>query len=201
MPSKRSKLLIGVTGGIGSGKSLVCGYFKELGGEIFYADKIARELYSANKKLKAELVKTFENKILDENKNISFTEFRKIVFKSDANQKRVNGIVHPFTIKEILERTRKSKSKLVFIEAALIFESGFDKYLDYTVEVYATVDKRIARVRQRNNLSVSTIKSIIKLQMPEKEKVEKADFVIKNNSAKSELRKKTEFVYSLLNTI
>lgn len=201
MPNNPKKLLIGVTGGIGSGKSIVCGYFAELGGEIFYADKIARDLYSADKKLKAELVKTFGKKILDEDKNISFTEFRKIVFKSDANQKRVNSIVHPFTIKEILERTRKSKSKLVFIEAALIFESGFEKYLDYTIEVYATADKRIARVRKRNNLSVSTIKSIIKLQMPEKEKLARADFVIKNNSTKPVLKKQVEFIYSLLSRI
>lgn len=198
MPSKRRKLLIGVTGGIGSGKSLVCGFFKELGGEIFYADKIARELYATNANLRNDIIKEFGKQILDENGRISFEKFRKLVFKSDANQKRVNSIVHPFTIKEILQRTKQSKSKLVFIEAALIFESGFEKYLDYTIEVFATVEERIRRVRQRNKLSASTIRSIIKLQMPEKEKLEKADFVIKNNSARRELKKKTQFMYKIL---
>ena len=200
MPSKK-KLLIGVTGGIGSGKSLVCGYFKELGGEIFYADKIARDLYSTNANLKKAIIKEFGKQILDKDGNISFPKFRTVVFKNDANQRRVNKIVHPFAIKEILHRTEKSKSRLIFIEAALVFESGFDKYLDYTIEVFASSKIRIKRVRDRNKLSVADIRSIIKLQMDEKEKLRRADFVIKNNDSKRELRKRAEALYSIVKNI
>ena len=197
MPSKK-KLLIGVTGGIGSGKSLVCGYFKELGGKIFYADKIARDLYSTNDKLRNAIIKEFGKQIIDEDGNISFPKFRSVVFKNDANQKRVNRIVHPFAIKEILQRTGKSKSGLIFVEAALVFESGFDKYLDYTIEVFGTVDNRIRRVRERNNLSVADIRTIMKLQMNEKDKLRKADFVIKNNASKRGLKKDAETLYNIL---
>ena len=198
---KGKKLLIGVTGGIGSGKSLACEYFERLGCEIYYADDIAKELYRSSDKLKKELVKQFGIGILVDKKNISFPEFRKIVFSSDTNQKRVNNIVHPFVISEILKRAEDYPGKLVVIEAALIFESGFNKYLDYTIVVYSSVKNRIARVRKRNDLSVKDIKSIMNLQMPEDEKTAKADFVIKNDSTPQELQKKVNFIFSVLNNL
>jgi dephospho-CoA kinase len=202
MQSKNTnKLLIGVTGGIGSGKSLTCEYFEKLGCEIYYADDIAKELYRCNDKLKKTLVKQFGNRILDDKKNISFPEFRNIVFSSDTNQKRVNKIVHPFVISEILERAKSYPGKLVVIEAALIFESGFDKYLDYTILVYSSVKNRIERVRKRNNLSVKDIKTIMMLQMPEDEKKAKADFVIKNDFTPLELQNKVNFIFSVINNL
>jgi len=199
MQSKKQKLLIGVTGGIGSGKSLACEFLGELGCEIYYADDIAKELYSCSKQLRNELVKQFGERILDDKGKISFPEFRKIVFSSDTNQKRVNKIVHPFVISEILERAKDYPGKLVVVEAALIFESGFDKLIDYTIMISSSVRNRIERVRKRNTLSVSEIRSIMKLQMPEKEKIAKADFVIENDSTPMDLRKKVNFVYSVLN--
>jgi len=194
----KKKLLIGVTGGIGSGKSLACKYFRHLGCVVFYADDIAKELYIKNSKLRKALVKKFGKKITDGKGNLDFFEFRKVVFSSTANQERVNKIVHPFVISEILKRAEYSKNRLIVIEAALIFESGFNKYLDYTILIFSTVGKRIQRIRKRNRLSVHDIKSIMKLQMPEKEKMKKADFVLKNNSLPSHLRKKVKFIYSLL---
>lgn len=194
----KKKLLIGVTGGIGSGKSLACKYFKQLGCRVFYADDIAKELYIKNPKLRKELVKKFGKKITDSKGNLDFFEFRKVVFSSTANQERVNKIVHPFVISEILKRAKNSKSKLIVIEAALIFESGFNKYLDYTIVVFSTVENRIQRIRKRSGLSVRDIRLIMKLQMPEKEKMKKADFVLKNNSLPSHLRKKVKFIYSIL---
>lgn len=199
--NKHTKLLIGVTGGIGSGKSLACEYFQKLGCEIYSADDIAKELYWSNNKLKKELVKQFGYGILDDKKNISFPEFRKIVFSSDANQNRVNKIVHPFVISEILERAGDYPGKLVVIEAALIFESGFDKYLNYTIVIFSSVKNRIERVRKRSTLSVKDVKSIMKLQMPENEKKAKADFVIKNDSTPHELQKKVNFIFSVLNKL
>jgi dephospho-CoA kinase len=203
MPSKKGKkkLLIGVTGGIGSGKSLACEYFKKLGCKIFYADDIAKEMYRSNIKLKKELVKHFGKRILDTYGNISFPKFRKIVFSSDRIQVRVNKIVHPFVIAEILRRAKDYPGKLVAIEAALIFESGFNKYLDYTILVSSTAKNRIERVRERNKLSVKDIKSIIKLQMPEKEKIKKADFILKNDSTRQSLLNKVKFLFSILNNL
>jgi dephospho-CoA kinase len=199
MQSKHSKkkLFIGITGGIGSGKSLVCSYFKELGCRIFYADEIARNLYFTSKTLLNALVREFGKNILDgKTKGISIEKFRNIVFASERNQTRVNRIVHPFVIKEIIRLTEKLKARIILVEAALIFESGFDKYLDYTVEVFSPVKLRIQRVRRsRSKLTVKDIRSIIKLQMPEKEKLLKADFILRNSGSKIALRKEVKALY------
>jgi dephospho-CoA kinase len=193
----RKKLFIGITGGIGSGKSLVCSYFKELGCRIFYADEIARNLYFTSRTLLNALVGEFGKGILDsKTKGISIEKFRNIVFASERNQARVNSIVHPFVIKEIIRLTEKLKARIILVEAALIYESGFDKYLDYTVEVYSPVKLRIQRVRRsRNKLTVKDIRSIIKLQMPEKEKLLKADFILRNSGSKIALRKEVKALY------
>jgi dephospho-CoA kinase len=110
----------------------------------------------------------------------------------------VNKIVHPFVISEILAQAKKAKSKIVIVEAALIFESGFEKYNDYTILIYSGVKNRTARVQKRSKLKTSLIKSIMKLQMPENEKKMKADIVIENDGTKKELQKRIKFVYGVL---
>jgi dephospho-CoA kinase len=90
---------------------------------------------------------------------------------------------------------------IIDIEAALIFESGFDKYLDYTVAVTSSVKNRVERIKRRSKLTVKTIKSIMKLQMPENEKKAKADFVIINDSIPQELQNKVSFVFTVLKTL
>lgn len=198
---KRKKLLIGVTGGIGSGKSLACEYLKKLGCSVFFADDIAREMYSTCDELQKKLVKEFGNRILDDRKLISFDKLRQIVFSSERNQIRVNRIVHPFVISEILHRVRNSPSNIVVIEAALIFESGFNRYLDFTILIHSSVKNRFERVMKRGKLTLSQIRSIIKLQMPEKDKMQKADVIIDNDSTKRVLQKQIECYYGFLRFI
>jgi dephospho-CoA kinase len=205
MPSKNNQekqkqILIGVTGGIGSGKSLVCDILKNLGCEIFYADDITKKLYQNDSKLKNVLYKNFKNEIF-ENGELSRIKFKDYLIRSKANQIRVNKIVHPFVIKNILELTNKSTKKLIFIEAALIFESGFDKYLDVVILISSKSGIRIERIKKRDNLSIRKIRSIINLQLSEKIKKEKADIVIENNNRVKKLKDKVTFIYSLLNTL
>jgi len=194
----KKKLFIGITGGIGSGKSLVCSYFEEFGCRIFYADELAREMYITSKPLRDALVKEFGESITDEKRNISLEKFRRIVFASERNQKRVNRIVHPFVIDELMRRTGKLNARFILVEAALIFESGFDKYLDISVEVFSPIKQRIHRVKKRNpKLTLKDIRSIIKLQMPDKEKSSMADFIINNNSDKNHLRREVRGLYKV----
>jgi dephospho-CoA kinase len=195
---KHKKLLIGVTGGIGSGKSLACEYLKKLGCSVFFADEIARKMYSTSAALRKKLGNEFGNRILDNGKKISFDKLRQIVFSSERNQIRVNNIVHPFVISEILRRVRNSPSNIIVIEAALIFESGFNRYLDFTILIHSSVKNRIERVRRRGKLTGSQIRSIIKLQMSEKEKMQKADVIINNDSTKRALQKQIECYYGFL---
>ncbi|RPI12943.1 MAG: dephospho-CoA kinase [Ignavibacteriae bacterium] len=199
--SNKKRLFIGVTGGIGSGKSLACEYFEKYGCKVFYADEIAKQLYHENEELKLELVKQFGEKIIGYNGDIDFNEFRQIVFKSDANQKRVNKIVHPFVIKEILSRADKAKAKIIIKEAALMFESGSYKYNDYNILIYSNAKIRIERVKKKRGLPAAIIKSIMKLQMPEREKKELADFIVNNNLTKRDLEKKVRFLVEVFKMI
>lgn len=178
---------IGVTGGIGSGKSLACKYFEKLGYNVIYADYIAKELYTSNKHLLQNLVKVFGKGILDEKGNLSRVNSRKIIFKSKKNIKRVNSIVHPFVIREIDRQIRNLKSRIVLIETAIMFESGYYRRNDYNILVYANKSLRLKRVSERDKVSKASVEKLMKLQMPEQEKMLMADFVIKNNGTPKKL--------------
>lgn len=183
----QSKLRVGITGGIGSGKTLACKYFKKLGCKVIYADDVAKKLYISNKKLKSRLVREFGRGILDENGNISGANSRKIIFSNKKNIKRVNKIVHPFVIKEIERLVSKLRKKIVLIETAIMFESGYSGRLDYTVLIYANKDTRVKRIQKRDKMPKADILKLMSVQMDEREKMKRADFMIKNNSTKKEL--------------
>jgi len=194
------KILVGVTGGIGAGKSLACEYFKELGCDVFFADNIAKELYYSNKLLKKELTKMFGKEIIRDGL-ISLPILRDITFKNKKNQKQVNNTVHPFVVDEIMRQVKDSSSRYIVIEAALIFESGFEKHLDFVINISANKDVRLSRVKQRSNLLPLNIKDIMALQMSDKDKNAKADFILKNNGSRGELKAGVVLLYKVLNKI
>jgi dephospho-CoA kinase len=196
----KKKVLVGVTGNLGSGKSLVCKYFEEFGSEVFYADDIAKELYKSNKELRTQLRSEIGDFIYNDNV-ISQTKLREFIISSKKNQKLINSIVHPIVIDEILKLAARSRSRLIMIEAALIFESGFDKYLDYVIVVTAPLTKRIERVKKRSKLTLGDILKITKLQLSEKIKKQKGDFVISNDSTKKELKKSASYIFDTLNKV
>lgn len=187
MPANRLK--IGITGGIGSGKSLAAKYFESLGYKVIYADKVAKELYANNKQLINKLVKAFGNGILDENGNLSRQNARRVIFSSKKNIKRVNSIVHPFVFREMDKIYSAIKDRIVFFEAAIMFESGSYKRMNYVILVYANKEIRIKRIIQRDNIKRVAILKLMKLQLDEREKLKRADFVIRNNSGTADLKK------------
>lgn len=193
----KKKLFIGVTGGIGSGKSLVCEYFEKLGCKILHADLIAKEIYKTDSALKNLLKKEFGDAVFDSSNEIDIQSLRKIVFSDKVLQKRVNKIVHPFVIKETHRQVQLAKERIVIKEAALIFESKSDRDLDYTILVFADKKTRLKRVMKRDKIPASKILEIMKLQMPEREKIKRADFVLMSNSSKSELFREVKFLHNL----
>lgn len=198
---QNKKLFIGVTGGIGSGKTEVCSFLEEFGCIVINSDTLAKQLYKSNSLLKKKLVNEFNSGILDKFGRIDLSGLKKIVFKDKNKQKRVNEIVHPFVINEKLRIFKRIKSGIVVTEAALIYESGSDKYLDYVILVYSNKANRIKRILKRGCMSKSEIERIIRLQMPEKEKLKKADMIINNNGSLKQLKNKTYFIYKVLKTL
>ena len=183
------RLKIGITGGIGSGKSLACRFMEDLGYKVIYADRIAKELYSINKALLKKLADTFGKSILNEDGSLNRPYARKIIFSSKKNIKRVNSIVHPFVFKEMDKRVAKLKDRIILFEAAIMFESGSYKRMDHVVLIYANKETRIKRIIARDGIKRADVLRLMGMQLDEREKFKRADFVIKNNSTPKDLRK------------
>jgi len=198
---KSGKLKIGITGGIGSGKSLACKYFEKLGYKVIYADRVAKELYSSNSQLIKRLVAQFGKGILDENGKLSRPNARRIIFSDKRNIKRVNSIVHPFVFREMDKMVSRIKDKVVLFEAAIMFESGSYKRMDYVVLIYANKETRIKRIIKRDGVKRRDVLKLMKLQLDEREKAKRADFVIKNNATATALEKNVKAFSRILKTL
>ncbi|MBL7128227.1 MAG: dephospho-CoA kinase [Ignavibacteria bacterium] len=201
MNELENKLLVGVTGGIGSGKSEVCRKLEKKGFKVFYADPIAKELYIKNKELAEDVVKEFGKDILNFKGKINLAKLRKVIFQSKKNFKRINEIVHPVVIDYIMKEAIKCKENIILIEAALIFESLFDEQLDYIVMVFANKENRIKRIMQRDGARRADVENLMRYQIDERIKVKNADFVIKNNDTISKLNPQINFLSRVLKTL
>jgi dephospho-CoA kinase len=175
---------IGITGGIGSGKTLVCEIFSLHGIPVYQADLAARMLMQEHQGLKDELTREFGN-IYNEKGDLLRTELAQKVFGDLSLLKKLNSIVHPYVIAHSAEWEKKQKSPYILREAAILFESGTNAGLDYVVTVTAPVDIRIKRILNRDNRAEEEIRSIISNQMSDEEKVERSDFVIINDDVKA----------------
>lgn len=195
------KLKIGITGGVGSGKTLAARFFEELRYPVIYADVVAKQLYDSNKLLLRKLVKEFGSDIVDQHGNLARENARKIFFSSRKNIKRVNSIVHPFVFREMDKIYSKLKSKIVFFEAAIMYESGSFKRMNYVLLIFSNKELRIKRLIQRDNIKRADILKLMKFQIPEIEKLKRADFIIKNNSTPEALKNNIAAFCKILNKL
>ncbi len=196
------KIKIGITGGIGSGKSTVAKIIRNSGYLVLDADTIAKEIMLTDKNVKQKIQSVFGLKAYDEN-GLNKEYLASSVFTSDENIIKINSIVHPPTIKridELLNNELKNKN-LAFVEAALIFESKMDEVLDYVLLVTASEKIRINRIIQRNSFTEQQVIERMRFQIPENEKENLADFVLKNESNLNELEKKTKFFLMLFESM
>lgn len=181
---KRKMTKIGVTGGIGSGKTLICQVFEKLGIPVFYADKEAKKLQNEDPEVRESMMEYFGNEIYDENGINKAFLASKIFSNSDALRK-VNSIVHPAVRKLFLRwaEEKETESPYIIEEAAILFESGAYKDLDFNILVYAHEELRITRVIERDNADREQIKARMKHQMKDEEKIGMADTVIYNDES------------------
>ncbi len=189
---------VGVTGGIGSGKSTVSGLLEEMGAFVFDADSVAKHLLEKDSQLQQELINEFMDDIIDGEGNIVKEKLARIGFSSRENQETLNAIIHPYVYQandaKQAETAERGDVDLYVLDAPLLFESGLDRHVDYTILVYARMKIRLQRALRRGTLSRDEILRRMDLQMPEEEKMELADYVIENNGTEEELRRETEQV-------
>lgn len=198
MSKIKGKILIGITGGIGSGKSEVCRQLHQKGYKVLFADLRAKELYKTDKSLARNVVKAFGKDILNFQGVISLSKLREKVFASKRNFQKINSIVHPVVIKDLMNEIKKTKDKIILIESALVFDTAFYKYLDYVIMVYSNKKNRLERIMIRDGAKKKEVERIMKFQLDEKQKIERSDFIIVNNKTIEDLEEDIEFLSKVL---
>jgi dephospho-CoA kinase len=176
-------LRIGITGGIGSGKTLVCSVFRSLGAEIFEADSVAKEFYDVDENVKMQLKELFGQGIYSPEGKIIRQRLATIIFSDRGALQKVNEIIHPL-VKAAFEKWIQHKTGVyVLHEAAILFESGFYKLMDANILVTSPNELRIQRVIARDHVTREDVINRMQNQFPEEESLKMADFVIRNDGS------------------
>lgn len=173
-------LRVGLTGGIGSGKTTVAKIFETLGIPVYNADMEAKRLMKDDPAIRQAIIAEFGNESY-EGTVLNRSFLIKHVLSNPAKLARLNAIVHPATIADSQRWMEKQKSPYALKEAAIIFETDSEKYLDYVIGVTAPEPLRIERIIGRDNRTESEIRQLMSRQMDEQEKMDKCDFVIVND--------------------
>ncbi len=176
-------LKVGITGGIGSGKTMVCKIFEMLGVPVYYADFHAKRLMETNPAISKGLTRLFGPSIISDGK-IERKKLAEIIFNDTDAITAVNNLVHPEVRKDFIEWIKTmSGHDYVIEEAAILFESGAYKLLDFNITVSAPEEMRISRVMARDNISRESVISRINNQMNDQEREKLADAVILNDES------------------
>lgn len=178
-------LKIGLTGGIGSGKTTVSKIFASLGVPVFYADDVAKNIMNEDEVLKQKIINLFGKQSYINELNRKY--IADIVFNDAYKLEQLNALIHPATIAAANEWMGQQTKPYVIKEAALMFEAGAAANLDYVIGIYAPQSLRITRAMQRNNLSKESILSRINKQINETIKMKLCDFIIVNDEQQAVL--------------
>lgn len=184
------EMVVGLTGGIASGKSLVSTELKRLGAHIIDADIIAREIVVPGNPAYYEIISEFGQEVLREDGTLNRKMLGSVVFADDKRLKALNSITHPRILKRIEDDIEKINAAcahpLIVVDIALLIELGFHKKVEKVIVVFADDDKLVKRMMARDNLTEHEAKQRLSAQLPMKEKLRYADYVIDNNGSVEE---------------
>jgi dephospho-CoA kinase len=174
--------VIGVTGGIGSGKSVVCRIFSKLGIPVYEADAAVHQLYEKYPELTEKIVKEIPGDFSDKNGKINRKKLGEIVFSDPVKLKVLNNLVHPVVKSDFKNWLKENNgSPYAIKEAAILFESGTNSDCEKVISVISPMDLRIYRVRERDRKPRNEVELIINRQMNDEERISRSDFVIYND--------------------
>lgn len=200
MTTTTSPVVIGLTGGIGSGKTTVSNEFAALGIKVVDADVIARDVVAPGEPLLAVLAQTFGADILfsdGEHKGaLNRAALRHIVFADDEKKKRLNSIMHPAIRKRLLAQLQDANSPYVILSAPLLFENQLDQYCQRVLVVDVPETTQVARTKQRDGVSDAQIKAILRSQWTREQRLAKADDVLDNSLPLATLASRVAVLHS-----
>jgi dephospho-CoA kinase len=182
-------MIIGLTGGIGSGKSVAAAIFKDLGIDSIDADDLARDSLNINSKGYKLFINEFGEKYLDENKDINRELLRKDIFNNPVTKIKLENLIHPLVRSGIQAFINSSKSDYCIIVVPLIYETSSSKLYDRILVIDCDIDAQIERTSKRDNQTINEIENILDKQATREERISIADEVILNNGSIEHLRK------------
>lgn len=181
-------VIVGLTGGIAMGKTTISQFLKSKAIPVVDADQIAHEILTVDE-VKVKLMDTFGESILDKNQNIDRRKLGPIVFNDQRQLEKLNIIVQPYIRTEIVRQLDTfSASKVVVLDAPVLFEQGYEKMVDYLMVIKTSAQIQVERLMQRDSLNKIDAQKRIQAQMPIEEKVKKADIVIDTSGTIEETR-------------
>lgn len=194
-------LVLGLTGGIASGKSFVSGCFQSCGAAIVSADQLAREVVNPGTPTLSELVELFGSDILTSEGSLDREFVARKVFSSPKLRSQLEAVIHP-AIAHLAEcrlnALKREAHDLIVYESPLLFEAGVDKRVDLVLVVIVSPDEQIRRLVQRDRLSEAEARQRIRAHWPQQDKVQKADFVIDNSGEMAQTRAHVKQLYDYL---
>lgn len=186
--------IIGLTGGIGSGKSTVAKFIEEMGFPVYYSDVRAKEIVNDDELLKKGIIELLGENAYDENGLYDRKYVAEIVFNDEELLQKLNGMIHPAVKYDFEKWVGNQTTEFVFKETALLFELKLNESCFKSVLVTADDNLRLKRVMDRDGKTYREVENVMNKQMPEKDKIKIADFVIFNNDGMDELQAETENV-------
>ena len=195
-------LIVGLTGGIASGKSLVSRIFRDLGASLIDADRIVHELLAPGQEAGKEVAEHFGRDILLPDGSIDRRKLGEIVFNDQEQRAWLNACLHPRVFQvytaQVKRLGRAAPDTIVVFDAALLIETGFHRKMDRTVVVYADRDHQVRRLGERDRLTPQQADVRIDSQMPLAEKLALADYVIDNRGTREETERSAREVFAKL---
>ena len=199
MDKTRTKILrVAVTGGAGSGKTSVCNRFKELGIKVISSDAMAREAVAPNSTAYKKIVDFFGQTVLLSDATLNRKMLRRMIINDDAARLTLERIVHPEIsnlMREKIACAENQGCEIVVVEVPLLFELNIQEQFDWIILVSAGHELRVKRLMARDNISRDEAENLIHVQMPDKDKIGRADFVLSNEGSTARLMEAVDFLY------
>jgi len=195
-------LKVGLTGGVGSGKSELSRFFSKWGAYIFDADKEAKIIIDTKEFVQKEIIAEFDTNILNAENKIDRKKLARIAFQDESHQLRLNSIMHPYVFQEIDKQfdnvSSANKHKIFVVDAALIYESGADTHMDFVIVITSLLRFRAERAMGRGNMTREDFMKRVDLQWTDEDKAHMADYIISNNNSLEDLKKDARKIFDKL---
>ena len=190
-----NRFVVGLTGGIGSGKSTAAKYFEKLGAKVINADVVARDSVSPGSQALFKIRQHFGEKIVNKNGRLDRSKLREIIFDNTSEKLWLENLLHPIIREKIILAINNTSGSYVLLESPLLFETNQYKLVNVVLLIDVPEELQIIRASQRDKSTSNAIKKIIQTQMPRSEKIELSTYIADNTKSEDDLKKQVEYYH------